>query len=184
MPWKLNIDDFYRIMAEKYGINEKVMIETKKYFSIVVDKKLTQGRSFYVLFFTSLYLAYRMMGVPRPIKDIACMANISPNRLRKTYNYLVKKIGLIVPPLDPKKLIDYYSKELNLSEAIIEKAISIIQNAQERGLVAGKAPLSIAASAIFLACQNTKEFSGKKQIASIFNISAPTIRNFIKKMEI
>ncbi|MFB0522299.1 MAG: hypothetical protein ACETV1_00885 [Candidatus Bathyarchaeia archaeon] len=97
-------------------------------------------------------------------------------RLGRTFRILVRKFGLTVPPSDPRQLIEEYSERLNIPSKITRKAISIAQKTQERGTSQGRSPSFIAASAVYIACQEKKEKSNIRQIAKAFCTSVVTVR--------
>ena len=124
-----------------------------------------------------------MLKIPKLLNDIAEISGVSPTRLGKLYRLLARELNLIVPPLDPKQLIKSRSRRLNISKKTIRRAVSLIQKAQKRRIILGKAPSSIAAVATFVACQKEGEEIKQKQIAETFGVSTVTIRNYSKKLE-
>lgn len=170
-------------LKEKYELDEQILAEVQKYFSKAVEKKISRGRSLYELFYASLYLSFRMLGIPELLKDVARISDVSPTKLRKLYRLLVRKLELAVPPLDPTQLIKSRSKKLDFSPKTIRKALSLVEEARKRNVTIGHAPSSIAAVATFVACREEGEERKQEQIAEVFGVSAATIRNYYRKLE-
>lgn len=170
-------------LKRDYKISEQILIETQKYFSKSVQKKLTFRRPLDETFYTSLYLAFRMLKIPKLPNDIAKMSGVSPTKIGKLYRLFVRELNLTVPFLAPEQLANFYSKRLNVSKKTIRRTFSLIQEARKRKIFLGEAPSSIAAAAMFVACQNEGEKIRQKQVAEIFGVSTVTIRNCSKKLK-
>ena len=181
--WKFKMRNEYEKIKRNYKLNEQILAETQKYFSESVRKKLSRGRSFYEMFYASLYLAFRMLKIPKLFNDIAEISGVSPKKLGKQYRLLARELNLIVPPLNPEQLIKSRSGRLDISKKTIRRAVSLVQEARKRGITPGKAPSSMAAVATFVACQKEGEEKNQKQIAETFGVSTVTIRNYSKKLE-
>jgi transcription initiation factor TFIIB len=64
-----------------------------------------------------------------------------------------------------------------LSEKSKRKAIVILNQAKETGMVADKDPMRIAAAALYLACISTGEVKSQKEISIASGVTEVTIRN-------
>ncbi len=181
--WGFYVRNECEKLKRRYKLNEEILAETQKYFSRAIQKKLSYGRSFDEVFYVSLYLAFRMLRIPKLLNDIARVSDVNPTKLGKLYRLFVRRFDLTVPPLDPKQLIDFRSDTLAISKRTIRRAISLAQEARNRRSIMGRAPSAIAAVATFVACQKEGEKITQKQIAETFCVSAVTIRNICKKLE-
>lgn len=181
--WRSYMQNECEKLRKRYGLNEQVLAETQKHFSTFVKKKLSKGSSLGVRFYASLYLAFRMLGIPKPLKDIARISGISSTQLGKGYRLFARELNLTVPPLNPKQLIKSRSGKLNISKNTIARALFLVEEARKRRIVVGRSPSSIAAVAMFVACKQEGEEETQKQIAETFGVSEATIRNFYEKLE-
>lgn len=181
--WEIRIREEYEKLEKDYKINEQILNETRQYFDKLIQMKLHIGRSTNEIFYASLYLGFRMSQIPILIDDITRISGIDSKKLGKLYRLLVKELKLTVPLVDPKQLIKSRSDKLDISETTIERAISIVQEAERRGITIGKAPSSVAAGAIFVACEEEGEDIGQDLIAKVFDVSPLTIRNQSHKLK-
>ena len=80
---------------------------------------------------------------------------------------------------DPIKSITKIASKIEINEKTIRKAVQILDAAQDAGIVAGKNPEIVAATAIYAACVMTGETKSQIEIAAAGNISTVSIRNRI-----
>ena len=81
-----------------------------------------------------------------------------------------------MPVVDPVKGVSRIASIAELSEKSKRKAIVILNQAKETGMVAGKDPMGIAA-ALYLACISTGEVKSQKEISIASGVTEVTIRN-------
>jgi len=184
LSWRHRLTEECEKVKRNYKFNEQILAETKKHFDDYVRKKFSRGRRFDTTFYSSLYLAFRMLKSPKLLIDIAEISGISPKKLGRNYRLIVRKLNLTVPPLNPEKLVRSRSGKLHLSRTTTERAISLVQEARKREIILGQVPSSIAAAATVIACKIEGEEKSKKQIADVFGISTVTLRNYSKKLEV
>ena len=170
-------------LNRKFKISEQILAKTQKYFSMSAQMKLTVRRSLDELFYSSLYLAFRMLEIPTLPNEIAKISGVSSQKIGKFYRLLVKELNLTVPSLDAEQLINFRSDRLNISKKTIRRTLSIVREVRKRKIFLGEAPSSIAAAATFIACQKEGEKMKQKQTAEIFGVSTVTIRNCSKKLK-
>ena len=60
----------------------------------------------------------------------------------------------------------------------------ILEYGQKKGITSGKHPMSMAAAAVYLAIQDNHEKVSQTKLAQISGISAVTIRNRVKELQI
>jgi transcription initiation factor TFIIB len=84
----------------------------------------------------------------------------------------------------PCEFIECISSEANVSEKTKRDARKLLEFGQKRGITSGKHPMSMAAAAVYLAVQKNHENVSQTKIAQISGISAVTIRNRVKELEI
>ena len=181
--WEFYMRDECQKLKTKYKLNERILAEAQKYFSKSVQKKLSIGRSFHEMFYASLYLAFRMLEIPKLLNDITEICGVSSTRLRKLYRLFARELNLTVPPLNPEQLIKSRSGRLDISEKTIRRAISIAQEARKKRITLGKAPSTIAAVAVYVACLKEGEEKLQKEIAQTFGVSTGSIRNYYRNIE-
>ena len=180
--WEFYMKNECAKLNRNYEINEQILAKTQEYFAKAIQKKLSVGRSRVELFYASLYLAFRMLEIPKLVSAISKISDVNPAKLRKQYCFLASKLELTVPPVNPKQLIMSSSDKLGVSRNIIGRAMSLVEEAQKRRITEGRAPSSVAAAAIFVACQKEGKDIRQASIAQVFDVSTVTIRNYSRKL--
>jgi transcription initiation factor TFIIB len=75
-----------------------------------------------------------------------------------------------------------FCSHLDLEHSIRSKAIEVVQLATEKGILAGKSPLSIAAAAIYMICQLYNVDKSERDISPVAGVSEATIKNAYKDL--
>src|ERR687888_105955 len=145
-------------LALSYAVVEKAAYIYRK----VHSRKLSRGRVSSELVAASVYTACREMSTPRTLKDIAAAANINRKHLAKAYRFLVIELDIKIPLVDPIKCIAKVADKAYLSEKTKRQAIMILNEIRRKGddnilYSAGKNPMGLAATILYLACLKTDE---------------------------
>jgi transcription initiation factor TFIIB len=124
-----------------------------------------------------LYAACRNTETPRTLQDIAKGMDIKKKDIARCYRLVFRELELKMPVVDPVKGVSRIASIAGLTEKTKRKAIQILNQAKDIGLVAGKDPMGIAAASLYLACISTKEIKSQKEISIASGITEVTIRN-------
>ena len=144
---------------------------------------LTRGRTISGLVAASVYIACREMNTPRTLKDIAAAANINRKHLAKTYRILLIALDVKVSLVDLIKCIAKVANNANLTEKTKRQAIRIMDEVTEKQISAGKNPMGIAATILYLSCLETGENKTQTDIAQASGVTEVTIRNRFKELK-
>ncbi len=123
------------------------------------------------------------MEVSRTLKDIAAISNIKRKELARMYRLMFFKLNVKIPIVDPLKCIAKISNKINLSERTKRQAISIMNDVTKKEISAGKDPMGIAATVLYLSCLKTDEYRSQIDIASAAGVTEVTIRNRFKDLK-
>jgi transcription initiation factor TFIIB len=85
--------------------------------------------------------------------------------------------------VDPMKCIAKVANKANLSERTKRQAITIMNKITKSGVSAGKDPMGLAASVLYLSCLNTGESISQMNIADASGVTEVTIRNRFKDLK-
>ena len=122
------------------------------------------------------------------MQDVSDAGNISFKNLSRHYRVFVKALELQVDSLNPSELVSKIGTSVGLSEKTQRDALGIVEMAKEKGIADGKNPVSLAATALFLAGVTSGESVTQDKLAKASGISTVTIRNvtkvFKKKMDL
>jgi transcription initiation factor TFIIB len=97
---------------------------------------------------------------------------------------LLKELELKMPVADSGQCIARIASQAGLSEKTKRYAIKILKKAQQDQLLAGKDPMGMAASALYLASLKIGEKIAQRQIALAAGVTEVTIRNRCKGLKL
>jgi transcription initiation factor TFIIB len=116
----------------------------------------------------ALYIACRELGIPKSLKEIA---------LAKSYRLLIVELDVKIPTVDPTKCIIKVSNKVNLEERTKRKAIELMSQLISMEVTAGKDPMGMAASVLYISCMNSGEKRTQSDITRAACITEMTLRN-------
>lgn len=164
-------------LKDKLALTDAVVEKAAYIYRKAMEKKLVRGRSIQGLVAACLYASCRNTETPRTLDDIAKGINIRRKDVARCYRLIFRELELKMPVVDPVKGVSRIASIAELSEKSKRKAIKILNQAKEEGIVAGKDPMGIAAAALYLACISTGEVKSQKDISIASGVTEVTIRN-------
>ena len=164
-------------LKDKLALTDAVVEKAAYIYRKAMERKLVRGRSIQGLVAACLYASCRNTETPRTLDDIAKGINIRRKDVARCYRLIFRELELKMPVVDPVKGVSRIASIAELSEKSKRKAIKILNQAKEEGIVAGKDPMGIAAAALYLACISTGEVKSQKDISIASGVTEVTIRN-------
>ena len=164
-------------LKDKLALTDAVIEKAAYIYRKAMEKKLVRGRSIQGLVAACLYASCRNTETPRTLDDIAKGINIRRKDVARCYRLIFRELELKMPVVDPVKGVSRIASIAELSEKSKRKAIAILNQAKDEGMVAGKDPMGIAAAALYLACISTGEVKSQKEISIASGVTEVTIRN-------
>ena len=170
-------------LKDKITISPNVMEKAAYIYRKALEKKLVRGRSISGMLAASLYAACRDTETPRTLKDVADAANVKRKDIARSYRLLYRELDLKIPVVDSVQCIARISSKLELSEKTKRYAIKVLQKAQENEESAGKSPMGLAATALYMACVQTSVSITQRDLAEAAGVTEVTIRNRYKGLK-
>ena len=164
-------------LKDKLALTDAVIEKASYIYRKAMERKLVRGRSIQGLVAACLYAACRNTETPRTLDDIAKGINIRRKDVARCYRLIFRELELKMPVVDPVKGVSRIASIAELSEKSKRKAITILNQAKDIGIAAGKDPMGMAAAALYLACISTGEVKSQKDISLASGITEVTIRN-------
>ena len=162
---------------DKLGLSDAVVEKTAYIYRKAQERGLVRGRTISAVLDAALYIACRELGIPKTLKEIAGANNIKRKALAKSYRLLISELDIKIPIVDPTKCIVKVANKANLNEKTKRNAVDIIYQLNKKGISAGKDPMGVAATVLYLACLNTGEKRTQTDIAQAAGITVVTLRN-------
>ena len=167
-------------MGDKLGVSQAVKERAAYIYRKALERGLLRGRSIVGIAAASLYAAFRDTETPRTLKDIAAVENLSKKAVARDYRILLREMDLNMPVADAARNVTRIASKVGLSERVARKAIEIVRMTEEKEISAGKAPMGLAASALYLAGVMEGEVKTQKEIAEAAGVTEVTVRNRYK----
>jgi transcription initiation factor TFIIB len=169
-----------RRYSEKVAVSEEVVERAAYIYRKALERGLIRGRSITLMTGAALYAAIRDMEIPRTLKDIAAASNVSKKDLARSYRLLLNELDLKMPIADASRSVSKIASKAGLSERTKRRAQEILARARQHEISAGKDPMGLAASALYVASVLEGEEKTQKEIAAAAAVTEVTIRNRYK----
>ncbi len=166
-----------RTMKDKLVLPDPVVEKAAYIYRKALNKKLVRGRSITAVMAASLYAACRDTETPRTLNDITAAINIKRKDLSCCYRMLVKEFGLKMPVVDSVQCVARIASNVGLSEKTKRYAVKILKKAEQNGISAGKDPMGMAASALYISSLRMGENYRQRIIAQAAGVTEVTVRN-------
>jgi transcription initiation factor TFIIB len=170
-------------LKDKLGLSDAAIEKVAYIYRKVQERGLVRGRSIPAVLAAAVYIAYRELGISKTMKDIAAASNLKRKNIARTYRQLVLELDYKVPNTDPTKCIAKVANKANLSEKTKRKALNIMEKVTENEISAGKDPMGVAATVLYISCIKTGENISQKDISHAAGITDVTLRNRFKDLK-
>jgi transcription initiation factor TFIIB len=171
-----------RTFADKLSLSEEIVERAAYIYRKALERGLIRGRSITEMIAASLYAACRDSEIPRTLKDVAVFANINRKDLARSYRLLVRELDIRMPVPDPARSVAKIASRVEAGERTRRRALEILAQARQLGVAAGKDPVGLAASALYVASMLSGEDRTQRDIARAAGVTEVTIRNRYKSL--
>ncbi|HYB75740.1 MAG TPA: TFIIB-type zinc ribbon-containing protein [Nitrososphaerales archaeon] len=169
-----------RRFADKLAVSEAVTEKAAYVYRKALERNLVRGRSITAIIAASLYAACRDGQIPRTLKDVAVVSNVKKKDLARSYRLLHKEMDFKMPVTDAGRCVSMIASRARMPESTQRRAREILVRAKQMGLSAGKDPMGLAASALYVACTLEGAEKTQKDVAEAAGVTEVTIRNRYK----
>jgi len=170
-------------LKDKLTLSNAIVEKAAYIYRKALSKSLVRGRSIEGVLAASVYAACRDVETPRTLGDVSAAMNIKRKDLSKNYRLLVNELDLRMPVVSSITCISKIANKVGLNEKIKRQALDILRVANEQRLTAGKDPMGMAASALYIACVAQNADVSQKDVAMAAGVTEVTIRNRYKDLK-
>jgi transcription initiation factor TFIIB len=155
-------------LKDKLGLSDAVIENTAYLYRKAQQRKFLRGRSIPAVICATAYIACRDLGVSKTMKDIAAASNVKRKNIARTYRQLILELDYYkVPNIDPVKCIAKVANKAKLTEKTKRQALSIMKKVTQNEISAGKDPMGLAATVLYISCIKTGENISQKEISYV-----------------
>jgi transcription initiation factor TFIIB len=169
-------------LKPKLGLSDAIIEKTAHVYRKAQERGLIRGRSISAVLTASIYISCRELGISKTLKEIAEANNISGKMVPKAYRMLLSKLDLKIPDSDPTKCIVRIANKVGLKESTKRLAIDIMDDVVKKEISAGKDPMALAATVLYISCLKVGEKKTQKDISEAAGVTGVTIRKRLKEL--
>jgi transcription initiation factor TFIIB len=170
-------------LKEKLGLSDTIVEKAAYTYRKVQERGLIRGRTIDSMLAAAVYSACRELETPRTIKDIAVKSNVKRKDVARNYRLLVVELGVRIPVVNPMKCVARVANKLSISEKTKHHALSMMEEVINKKITAGKEPMGLAATVLYVSSIKTDEKIPQKNIAAASGVTEVTIRNRFKDLK-
>ncbi len=171
------------ILKDKLALSNATVEKSAYIYRKALERRLARGRSISAIVAAAVYIACRELQIPKSLREIAATSNIRRKVLSRSYRILISKLDMKIPIIDPMKCIFKVANKTNLNEKTKRQAMDVMNNLTKREISAGKNPMGLGATVLYVSCLNTGVNIRQADIASAAGITEVTLRNRIKDLK-
>lgn len=169
-------------MCDRISLPTTIKDRANKLFKQVYESKSLRGRSNDAISAACLYISCRQEQVPRTFKEICAISRISKKEISRSFKLIIKNLETNVEVITSKDFMSRFCSNLSLPPRVQQAATLIAKRAVDFDLVSGRSPISVAAAAIYMGSQASKDKKSQKEISDIAGVAEATIRQSYKEM--
>jgi transcription initiation factor TFIIB len=170
-------------LKDKIGLSGAIIEKTAYIYRKAQEKNLVRGRSRSSIMAASIYIACRDLEASRTLRDVAQATGVKRKDVSRCYRLLVSELDIKVPFIDPMKCIVKVANKVRLSEKSKRMAINTMAALTKKEISAGKLPMGLAATVLYVSCIRNGESVTQRDIAEASGVTEVTIRNRLKDLK-
>jgi transcription initiation factor TFIIB len=171
-------------VKDKLGLSDAIIEKTAYIYRKAREKQLIRGRSTSSILSAAIYIACREMSASRTLKEVIDITNIKRKVISRAYRMLVSELEIKMPLVDPMKCVAKIANKAKLSEKTTRMAMHTMSDLTNKEISAGKGPMGLAATVLYLSCLSNNEHATQRDIAEAAGVTEVTIRNRVKDLKI
>jgi transcription initiation factor TFIIB len=170
-------------LKDKLGLSDTVIENTAYLYRKAQRRQFLRGRSIAGVVCAAIYIVCRDLGISKTMREIAAASNVKQKTIARVYRQMILEFKYKVPNIDPVKCVARVANNAKLAEKTKRQAIDIMEKVKQNEISAGKDPMGLAASVIYMSCIKTGESISQKEISYVAGITEVTLRNRYKDLK-
>lgn len=167
------LDSFASLMRLPPSIREEAAVVYRK----AAQQGVVRGRSIAIIAAASLYVACRLYGYPRTLREIVETLKLDRKKLSRTYTILNRELKLRIPTTSPMDYLPRICEALELRPKTRSMAATIIRDLSEVPAFASMLPTGTVAGAVYIASILCDDRRSQDEISKASGVSEVTLRN-------
>ena len=172
-----------RRLASALDLSDSVRDQACQLFRSAQNEDLLRGRSIEGIAAASVYGACRCNGLSRLVDDVSELARVAESRVTNAYKTLNEELGLPAEPVCPSMFVPRLASDLECPDEIRQRARTLAEQAEERGVTTGVHPAGFAAACLYKAGQEQGQWVTQSDVAESGGVTSTTIRTHHEKLD-
>lgn len=164
-------------LKESLGLPETIVEKSAYFYRKAARINLIKGRTVSSVLAASVYLACRELETPRTLNEVSSASNVPRKKISRDYRLLVHTFDPKIPAIDHMRCVTRIANKVGVSEKTKRMAIKIMRQVIAMQVSAGKGPMGIAATVLYIACLQGGETKTQKELSIAADVTEVTIRN-------
>ena len=164
-------------LKESLGLPDTIVEKSAYFYRKAARINLIKGRTVTSVLAASVYLACRELETPRTLNEVSSASNVPRKKISRDYRLLVHTFDPKIPAVDHIRCITRIANKVGLSEKTKRMAVKIMRQVVAMQISAGKGPMGIAATVLYIACLQGGEIKTQKELSIATGVTEVTIRN-------
>jgi transcription initiation factor TFIIB len=164
-------------LRESLGLSDTIIEKSAYFYRKAARINLIKGRTVSSVLAASVYLACRELETPRTLNEVSSASNVPRKKISRDYRLLVHTFDPKIPAIDHIRCITRIANKVGLSEKTKRVAVKIMRQVIAMQVSAGKGPMGIAATVLYIACLQAGEIKTQKELSVAAGVTEVTIRN-------
>jgi transcription initiation factor TFIIB len=170
-------------LKDKLGLTNAIVEKVAYIYRKAEEKQMIRGRSISAILAAAIYMACRELGAPKSLREMTEASQVKSKALRHCYRTLALELDIKVPLIDPSKYIATIANKTGISEKTKRIAIAMMEEITKNEISAGKNPIALSATVLYLSCLANNENRTQMNIAAAAGVTEVTIRNRFKDLK-
>jgi transcription initiation factor TFIIB len=172
------------ILKDKLGLSDAAVEKAAYIYRKAQARGLVRGRTINAFLAAAVYTSCREMEIPWTLRDLTTASNLKRKDIARNYRMIISELELKIPNADPMKCIAKVANKANLTENTKRQAMIIMKEVIEKQISAGKKPMGLAATVLYVSCLKTGNTETTQiQLANAAGVTDVTIRNLLKELK-
>ncbi len=170
-------------LKDKLGLTNTIVEKAAYIYRKAGEKHMIRGRSISAILAAAIYIACRELGAPKSLREMTESSKVKSKMIRHCYMLLALELDVKVPLIEPSKYVARIANKAGISEKTKRIALTMMEEITKNEISAGKNPVALAATVLYLSCLVSNENQTQMNIAAAAGITEVTIRKRLKDLK-
>jgi transcription initiation factor TFIIB len=170
-------------LTDKLGLTNAIVEKAAYIYRKAEEKQMIRGRSMSAILAAAIYIACRELGTPKSLREMTDSSPVKSKAIRHCYRMLTLELNIKVPLIEPSKYVARIANKAGICEKTKRIALTMMKEITKNEISAGKNPIALAATVLYLSSLASNENQTQMNIAAAAGITDISIRKRFKELK-